>query len=359
MAAIPLVCAQEVSEAFLEAYRSYDRAFSAGELEEAAELAEQALKLGIAEIGPNHEKTAVLEINLGHVLLNLRRVEQAESHLLRAQEILTNLTSETDMNLVTVYRDLAILRRAQGEYGKARLYYSKELNALKTNKGSDDPEIVPLLINVAQFEASIGEGPKAQNALARAQQIITKSLGDRHPAVAAIIATRGETDIRLNKHVSAEKFLLDALRIYQETLPESDARIVSAHGLLTVVYEALQNEERQSYHGDKLVELIEDVEGDARPLIKVAPTIPKSVAASDRQGWVLAEYNITADGRATDAKVLEAFPQDTFNQAVLSAITKWRFKPRVVDGKRVAQPGNRIKAEITPDEIRVNTGKLE
>jgi len=352
------VAAQQVSEAFLAAYRGYDKAFLEGELEQAAKLAREALRLGIVDIGADHEKTAVLEINLGHTLLELRQIEEAEIHLLRAQQILTSVSSETDLNLVTVYRDLAILRRVQGEYAKARLYYSKELNALRANKGVDDPEIAPLLMNIAQFEASIGEGPKAQNALARAQQIIVKSVGERHPAVAAIMAQRGEIEIRLNKHASAEKYLLDALRMYQEQLAENDPRIVSVHGYLTVVYEQLKNEERKTYHSDKLVELIEDVEGDARPLIKIPPTIPKNTGPEARQGWVLAEYNITADGHASGAKVLESMPEGVFDEAVLASIAKWRFKPRVADGKRVAQSGNRIRVDITPDEIRISAGKL-
>ncbi len=349
--------AQDVSDAFMEAYRGYDKAYIDGEHEEAAELAARALELGIAELGPNHEKTAVLEINLGHVLFELRRLEEAEAHLLRAQEMLSSINSETDMNLLTVYRDLAVLRWAQGEFGKARLYYSKTLNVLKTNKGPDDPEIAALLINIASFEANIGEGPNAHNSLIRAQEIIAKSMGERHPAVGEIILQRGAIENRLNKFESAEKYYLDALRIFQEHLPEDDTRILRAHGSLAAVYEALKNDERQKYHGDKLVELIKDEEGEAKPLVMVYPIIPRGI--NEREGWVLAELDITTDGRATGARVLESFPAGVFDQAVLSAVTKWRFRPRVIDGERVPQHATRVKVDITPDDMRINFGKLE
>ncbi len=352
--------AQEVSDKFMETYRAYDKAFTAGDLEEAVRLAEETLRLGIAEIGPDHEKTAILEINLGHALLSARRFEEAEPHLLKAKDIYTARTSETDSNLLTVYEDLALLRWSQGQFGKARLYFSRALNVLKTNNGPDDPNIAGLLMQVANFESNIGELPKAQSALKRAYELRKKTFDERHPMMADIIFQQGSVAMQGNQYPAAELYFLDALRIWQESLKaENDPRILKAHGSLAVVYEALENVERTKFHGDKLVALQPIEEGEATPLVLVNPTFPESALEQAREGWVLLEFNVTDTGRVSRAEVIEGQPPGLFEEASLEAVNKWRFKPRVKDGERVGQANMRVRITLQTDNMSYNFGALE
>ncbi|MEN8718672.1 MAG: energy transducer TonB, partial [Oceanococcaceae bacterium] len=59
--------------------------------------------------------------------------------------------------------------------------------------------------------------------------------------------------------------------------------------------------------------------------------------ARDRiEGWVKLEFTINPDGTVSDPRVVEAQPRRVFDSEARRAILKWKFKPRVVDGKPVA-----------------------
>ncbi len=73
------------------------------------------------------------------------------------------------------------------------------------------------------------------------------------------------------------------------------------------------------------------------PLVKIAPRYPRRAALAGKEGWVKLEFTVTETGTVKDVTVLEASPKGYFERAAKRAILKWKFKPRVVDGKPVAR----------------------
>ena len=57
----------------------------------------------------------------------------------------------------------------------------------------------------------------------------------------------------------------------------------------------------------------------------------------DETRWVTVEFTVERDGSVEDAVVVEAEPADIFDDAALTAIRKWRFKEKIVDGVPVTQ----------------------
>jgi len=55
------------------------------------------------------------------------------------------------------------------------------------------------------------------------------------------------------------------------------------------------------------------------------------------EGWVEVEYTVAADGTTRDAVVTAAEPAGVFDDAVLQAISGWRYAPRLVGGQPVEQ----------------------
>ena len=90
---------------------------------------------------------------------------------------------------------------------------------------------------------------------------------------------------------------------------------------------------------------------DALPIIKVAPLYPREAIAEGIEGHVLLEFAVTEKGDVRDPVVVEAKPPGTFDKAALAAVEKFKYKPKVVDGKAVEVEGvrNRIVFEITDD----------
>jgi TonB family protein len=78
------------------------------------------------------------------------------------------------------------------------------------------------------------------------------------------------------------------------------------------------------------------VGGNVRTPIKlrdVRPIYPPEAQAARVSGMVIAEVQIGADGSVEDARILKSIP--LLDQAALDAITQWRFKPTLLNGRPV------------------------
>ena len=67
----------------------------------------------------------------------------------------------------------------------------------------------------------------------------------------------------------------------------------------------------------------------------VEPIYPASAQMRGIIGWVDLEYVVMPDGSVANARVIDSTPAGQFEEAALQAIARWKFKPRVVDGKAV------------------------
>lgn len=73
----------------------------------------------------------------------------------------------------------------------------------------------------------------------------------------------------------------------------------------------------------------------------VAPTYPQRALRSGIQGWVEVEFTINVDGSVSDARVVNAQPRREFDQEAIRAINRYKFKPRIQDGRPVPATGRR------------------
>lgn len=92
-------------------------------------------------------------------------------------------------------------------------------------------------------------------------------------------------------------------------------------------------------------------DGEYLPIVKVAPVYPNRGLARGIEGWVLVEFTVTESGTVKDAMVVEAEPERIFDRAALAAAEKFRYKPRVINGKPVEVAGvqNLIRFELAKD----------
>jgi protein TonB len=80
-------------------------------------------------------------------------------------------------------------------------------------------------------------------------------------------------------------------------------------------------------------------DGDVIPLQRIAPQCPRQALLDGINGQVKLDLLINADGTVRTAKILESKPRGVFDAAAISAVLKWKFKPKVLDGKPVDQHG--------------------
>lgn len=84
-------------------------------------------------------------------------------------------------------------------------------------------------------------------------------------------------------------------------------------------------------------------DGDYVPLVRVAPMYPPQAQARNVEGWVILELTVTETGAVRDPRVVESEPSDIFDRAAINAALKFKYKPRIVNGKPIEVQGVRYK----------------
>ena len=74
-------------------------------------------------------------------------------------------------------------------------------------------------------------------------------------------------------------------------------------------------------------------DGEYLPIVKVAPLYPESAAERGIEGYVLLEFTVTETGATADPVVIESQPSGIFDDAAKKAGLKFKYKPRVENGK--------------------------
>ena len=64
----------------------------------------------------------------------------------------------------------------------------------------------------------------------------------------------------------------------------------------------------------------------------VPPSYPRSAEMRGVEGWVDVEFSLTATGRPRDIVAADARPADTFDQAAVEAVSRWRYEPPAASG---------------------------
>lgn len=79
--------------------------------------------------------------------------------------------------------------------------------------------------------------------------------------------------------------------------------------------------------------------GETREVVAVStprPTYPVRAQRLGLSGKVVVEFTVDEGGAVRDPRIVEAEPPGVFDRAVLRGVRRWRFKPRLEDGRPVA-----------------------
>ena len=83
-------------------------------------------------------------------------------------------------------------------------------------------------------------------------------------------------------------------------------------------------------------------DGDAVAIVRVEPQWPREALIQGIEGWVRVEFTIRTDGSVANPRVIESEPGRLFNQSAIRAIQRWRFRPRMVDGRPVERTATQV-----------------
>ena len=89
-------------------------------------------------------------------------------------------------------------------------------------------------------------------------------------------------------------------------------------------------------------------DGEYLPIVKVAPIYPRRAQTRGISGYCIVEYTVTKTGSIRDPQAVDCQPSGIFDRASVKAATKFKYKPRVVDGEpiEVARVQNKFTYEL-------------
>lgn len=91
-------------------------------------------------------------------------------------------------------------------------------------------------------------------------------------------------------------------------------------------------------------------DGDATPIVRIEPQYPISAARDGKEGFVQLRFTINELGGVDDVEVIQAEPKRIFDKEAVRALRKWKYKPKIVDGKPLKQPGMTVQLDFTLDK---------
>ena len=167
----------------------------------------------------------------------------------------------------------------------------------------------------------------------------------------ALIATGEGLDERLN-----------VVKIVDSTMPEIELEVIEEIDkpeLIEEITEVVEEVERQvtisdgpdlnidrsQVQMDTGLELsnasISATDGDYLPLVAIAPQYPTRAAQRGIQGWCLVSFTVDGLGNVAEETivVVDAEPANIFDRSSQRAAARFKFQPRVVDGKGVEVAG--------------------
>ena len=91
-------------------------------------------------------------------------------------------------------------------------------------------------------------------------------------------------------------------------------------------------------------------DGEYLPIVKVAPIYPRRAQTRGITGYCIVEYTVTTSGAIRDPVAVDCQPQGVFEKASIKAATKFKYKPRVVDGEAIEVAGVQNKFTYTLED---------
>lgn len=96
----------------------------------------------------------------------------------------------------------------------------------------------------------------------------------------------------------------------------------------------------QSFKGDVMGSMLSGYgfgNSDVIPLVQVEPRYPANALSRKIEGYVVVGLSINEQGGVESVEVIESQPKGIFEREAIRAAWRYKFKPKLVDGKPVKQ----------------------
>lgn len=160
-------------------------------------------------------------------------------------------------------------------------------------------------------------------------------LDQRVSVVKIVDATMPEIELEVMEEIDKPELIEDDTEVVED-LSEREVSLSDSPSL---------NIDRSAVEIDTGLQLtnasISATDGDFLPLVAIAPQYPTRAAQRGIEGWCLVSFTVNELGNVVEDTivVLDAEPSNIFDRSSIRAASRFKFQPRVVDGKGVKVEG--------------------
>jgi len=224
----------ELKQAFQQATELLEQ----GRYEEAETFAQQSLRLGELEFGPEHEVVSLFLDILAALYENQRRYADAEPLYERSLAIREKALGADHPDVAESFINLASFYDIQGRYTDAEPLYVRSLAIMEKAVGPDHPDVTQSLNNLANLYVSQGRYAKAEPLYGRSLAIREKTFGPHHPRVATGLNNLAALYEDQGRYSDAESLYKRSLAIREKVLGLDHPDVALSLNNLAWLYDA-------------------------------------------------------------------------------------------------------------------------
>jgi len=224
-------------EAYVRCYNEMgNSAWRKGALDQAMELLDNALKIGVKRLGEQHPEVATSYNNIGVFYWSKSDYERALELYQKALNIRLITLGEQHPDVAKNYNNIGLVYSSKADYGQALEFYQKALNIKLTTLGEQHPSVATSYDNIGVVYENKGDYDRALEFHQKALNIRLITLSEQHPEVAKSYTRIGIIYYEKDDYDRALEFHQKALNIKLATLGEQHPEVAKSYTNIGNVY---------------------------------------------------------------------------------------------------------------------------
>ncbi len=203
-----------------------------GRLDEAEKRFDAALELAGRRLAGTHRIAANLHNEIGYVRLYRDEAKKALEHFERGLSIARELAGEKSALAATLKDSAGEATCALGDCEKALEMHTQALELMRAERPESRGSIAWIVDNIGVAETRLGRHADALEHFEKAAGELRSLHGSSHPLLARVLRHRSEAELAAGEEERACETLRRALRMYRRELPEGHFRIEQAREAL-------------------------------------------------------------------------------------------------------------------------------
>ena len=340
-----------------EAWRGYSHQVEVGDYEASLVYAQRVWELAERLFPETDRQLAAATLNYGHNLLWVGRHEESEKILTTAVKRFEGVYGQNAPELIPALISLAEATATPPTYRPDQKLLDRVHKIAKVSYDNLSIDYADNLLEIARVSffdpptKETGELIRKAHGIYRAQKDAPAAkIGEASLTLGIYHGERGELE-------KAQKYLGEALEAVAPATASLNDFHVEARMYLAAMLETNGMRDQATDHLvaiGKLLESSSDFD-PKRPMIRQAPNYPAPALSKGHTGYVDLAFTVDQNGFVVDPEVITFAGSETFEEAALAAVLKFRYVPKFVAGNAVAQYGMSTRITFSIAESDVDT----